>query len=750
MTFRILLPFLYFCLFGGLSLMAQSDPKNVRPGTILLSAYQTVTDAEKLEESKQFKAAWNKYHQALRYYKTLSSAHPTWKPHIVNGRIQSTTDAIDRVAPMAHKQDLAEKNKFKDFIEGDERTGTAAATPPSTNAFTPDERKQLGNLNTKLTSLQQQLEQERNKHTSEKLKLNEQINQLQTELRKNQQGLGRESSQTRMLNGEIAKLQLELRKAQQLDQSSQQKLIDTIEELQRARNKIATAPLREDVEKLHAAKRRQELELQLLATDYQVKKQELQKSQQSIAELQQQNALQKDMLAQNEKQLAAARTAANSIVHSLREENKRLKESLQSANHKITEQSNEIKRLMTRLSESEALSKDLRDELADMTRERDQLSELLKLSDADRGKQLMKENLRLARELRDKELALQQLHKDKNFEQDRVIEAENKLAVAKQQLIRIRDENTEFRKRITHLEDSLESTKEQLTNQTQPPKDSAAQEEVELLKDTVNRLLARQTRRRQAEKLLWDAYQKMAQRSEPFEAAYRDLDTATVKLSDREREILRNNQSQDTLVNPASTVDEETRRIAQQQATTQIDTFNTLAKRFIEKDQLEIARDVYDEAYETIPDYSFLINRGVIRMRLNQPEEAETIFKMGVSQRPRNPYTHFMLGMARLELQKDDLAEKSMESAINLKPDYPTAFFYRGIIDARNGRNDQAKENFETAIRLDPDFKEAYFNLSYLHHIMGNQKNAQKAYNNALRSGLPPNLEFERKIGISS
>lgn len=726
---------------------AQTAPKNVRPGTILLSAYQTVQEAEKLEGEKLHKDAWNKYHQALRYYQTLSSAHPTWKPHIVNGRIESTTESIARVEPMAQKQFMIEQAKLKDFVEGQSGHNTSEIPDPKSAVFTPKEQKKLGSLNKRIIDLEKQLRDQKNQHTADKLKLTERVARLQDELRRSSQGLARENPNTRRLNAEITRLQRELVKSQQLGNSNQQQLMKTIEELQQTRDTLATAPLRQDVEKLKLENKQQQQELRLLAQAQIKTTKLLDRKKRENETLIEQNKLTKGLLEQKTLQLEQAQNTSSKLVKAMRVEVKQLKSQLASAQQTIEKQNKEIDGLIRRLADANSINEELRSDLEAITRERDQISELLKLSDADRAKQLMQENLRLGQELSKAMDNLKLLSSDKNSTQDRLIEAENDLAIAKQQVIYLRDEKNQLRKRTTQLEKLLRTTQLDLANKSsQQNIDQIAQEEITELKQTVKRLLIHSTRRRKAEQLLWNEYQKIAKGDALIDKGYLSLNSDNLELSQRERDLLRDNASIGSYSLPNRGVNASSRVIAQQKAETKIETYHALARRFLEKDNLLIAKDIYDEAYETIPDYSFLINRGVVRMRLGETEQAADIFSLGISQRPKSPYLHFMLGMARFHMHDDDLAAKSIDTAIDLRPDYPVAYLYRGLIEASNARHKKALDFLQSAVRLDPEYHEAHYNLAILHQQMGNLNEARNCYNNALRSGLPPVLDFEKLI----
>lgn len=729
------------------TLLAQEVKEPVRPGTILLSAYQTVSNAEKLEKEEAFKDAWNKYHQALRYYESLAAAHPAWKPHIVHGRIEKTKGAIKRVEPEAQKAFMAEQAKLQHLVIGEASQKTLPNSAPLHS--NKGDLKQLTQLNNRVNRQQIELESLKNKHTAEKLKYTQRINKLQTELRKNQQGLGKESTQTRMLNGEIARLQQELRKSQQLGKNDQQKLLSSIEELQRTRTVLATAPLRADVDKLKLENKRQQEELILLAKAHRNAKKSLEIKTLENQKLLRETKLTKNLLAQKTEDLEASQTNTKAVVSNMRKEINALKVKLAEANAIINSQKREMSELIERLAESDSLSEELRQDLADMTTERDQLSQMLKLSDADRAKELMKENLRLGRELSTAKQHLAQLNSDKNAALDRVTQAENDVAIAKHQLIIKRKENIQFRKRVSNLESTLKATREQLAvKASQPLTDETAREEAELLKKTVNRLIAQSSRRVQAERLLWNEYQRSAVPNPDFEKEYLAAGGEQLQLTQRERDMLLEHKSEGTLHSPLSRSNRQSQDLAQAVAKEKIGTYHAIARRLVEKNNLDFAKDIYDEAYDAIPDYSFLINRGVIRMRLGEVEDAEAIFELGTSLRPRSPYTHFMLGMSRYHQNNDDLAAQSIDRAIDLKPDYKEAFLYRGIIEAQNSRYSKALDLFQSAVELDPEYPAAYYNIAQVHFLNADKNKAKKSYNDGLRAGLAPNLEFERKLGF--
>lgn len=753
-TYTTFLTIAAFLLFPAVH--AQQEEDMTKPGPIFLSAFRTVTEAEKLEKEKFYKQSWEKYHQALRYYKTLSNAHPDWKPHLVNGRLETTEEAIKRITPMAEREYALQRDRMANLVEGNANNADAGIPDPAGKVFTQSETKDLTNINKNISYNQQMLEKEKLKHAGEVRQLNNTIKTLQDQL--TQMSKGQDSTQVRILNGEIARLQQKLRTAEMNDKDTREKYIQTLDELQRQRSLLASAPLRQDVEKLREETTRQRRELEVISRSHKKQELELANLRKEQAASQTENLVLQAQLKRTKEQLDVAQNNANAVVSALRKENAALLKKVTEQQEQLNAQTAQIRDLEDRLSKSNEIADELRRDLAKVTLERDQLTELLQLSDVERGKELMKENLRLAGELADAKRDLQILHKDKNSAQDRIIEAETNLAIAKNEIIRLKDEKTSYMKRVTQLEATLKDTRDQLSQKlNQPNLDDSSREEAEVLRGTVQRLMAAQKRRRQVDQIFVEEYEKIAKKDENLEKLIKSFAENDITLTEQELKLVAEQDSTDTFVNPLTKyADEATRDVAQQKLEEKKSTYHSMAKRFIEKGRLEIAKDIYDEAYDTTYDFNFLVNRGVIRLRLGDetgdPElyqEAARIFETGVTTRSGSPYTHFMLGMARYRLQENDLAAKSLEHAIDLKPDYPMAYLYLGIIAANSNQLQKAEENFDNAIRLNPEFHDAHYNMSVLYLLKGDIKEARRYYNDALRSGHPINPEHERKLGIN-
>ena len=726
-----------------------SAVQKVKPDSIYLSGYTAITEAAQLEKNKQYKAAWNKYHQALRYYKTISINFPEWKVTLVDKRIKSTTAKIASVEPLASQEHVANLQKNKLY----QKSNTSENGIPSVNLpqITGNSSQRAADLNAQAKKLAQDLNNERNQYTTDKAKFEKEISELNDQLKKATQGLSSENTQTKILNDQIAKLKQQLNSSKTQTISEQKKQLEALDRLTRERAMLATAPLKQDIDRLTQVKKQREMELDNMVGVHK----RLLKSHQKLTQ-------ERDLLIENIKMerlanekikadLLKAKNNGHKVVEGLREQIRLQDLQIQAQAEQLLAKDKENDQLLQQLAHAHEINKELGQHLASVTLERDKLSELIDLSDTDRTKKTIKEALRLGEELRNARTAIKQLQANQNAAQDEIIIAENKLAVAKSKIINLQTENTNYIRRIGSLENSLNATKEQLDDRLATgSNDPLQQQEVAMLKKALKRITTQLDRRKQAEDLLIAEYQKADIQNAGLTNAIINLTANDVTLTARETKLLKDKAAiTDSFIISTSDITDEQRAIAQAKSKNQVESLETMARRFVEKGSLNTAKEIYDEAYEKHGyHYPFFIIRGVVRVQLGQFQEAEEIFESGAQLKENNAYTHFMLGFCRFKNRKDELAKKSLKTAIHIRPDYVDAYNYLGNIAYSSGAHSQAKDYLSKAVSIDPDNREAQFNLSNVYLILGNREKAIEAYNNALRSGLPPNFDYEKKLGL--
>lgn len=725
-----------------------SAEQEVNPGSIFLSGYSALNEAEKLEAAEEYKKAWNKYHQAMRYYKTLSNNYPEWKKTLVNLRLESTQKKIDKVEPLALREQVAKQEKYKKYIESN--TSENGIPSPDLPKLTGPQQKRVEELSAKERKYKIILNQERQKYKAIVNQKNLEIEKLQSDLRKSMQDVGAENSQTKILNDQILKLRNQLRSSKRQSKASQQKVINTLDQLTRERSKLATVPLKKDIEKLAQDKQRLESELDGIVTIHK----KLLKSHSELAkereDLLGELKLAQAVIKKKSEDLEKSKGASHKVVTSLRNQIKAQADQITALNNQVAALNDENNALRVQLDNANQINRELTQNLASVILERDKLSELMDLNDVDRTKKTIQEALRLGEALRKAQENIKQLQANQNVAQDQIIIAENKLAVAKSRIINLQNENTAYIRRIGSLEENLRNTQTQLKEDlAKTANDPLKTEEVKILKDALKRITTQLERRKQAEQLLVAEYQKANIDNLALTNALVSLTENNVKLTAKESKILKEREDTDRLLFNSGSMSSEAREIAKIRSKNQIESLESLARRCVEKGSLETAKDIFDEAYDAHGHhYPFFINRGVVRAQLGEFIEAEEIFESGSQLKENNAYTHFMLGYCRFKNSDDIMARKSFETAIHIRPDYTDAYIYLGLISHSGGNNRKAKEYLTKAVRIEPEHKEAQFNLSQIHYVLGELDEAQEAYNNALRAGLPPNFEYEKKIRL--
>ncbi len=717
----------------------QKEPE-LQPGELFLQGYLIIKDIEKLKESGQFIRAWEDYRKALNYYQTVSRAYPEWRSDLVKWRITETQNAINEIEPKAQAQLAAQKAKVPQLVSQEDPVKRATQAAES----------RFHQLNSQVDNVQNQLKLTRNKHQVEVETLKNQVQVLEQKLTEVQRYSGRESVQVRKLNAEILRVNEQMRRTKQSGQVSQEKLAAMIKQLEKQRNLLAAAPLKQDVDNLIAERDKLENELTIVAREHKSTVAQLAATKKENRTLMTDVLLQKKRVATIQKAIATERGANNAIVEKLKRERDNLADQLELANQTIIAQSNKISTLQNQLNEFSNLNQELKRELADVTQERDQLSELLAMNKSERVQQLIADNVRMATELKDAKSNLDQILHAKNLDQDEVIQLRSQLALSKSNYLALKRENIEYIKRVGQIEQKLAETQAELeTVSNNPQQDEARQEEANLLKQTVQRLLTAQGIRRDQEELLWKTYKRRYEADPEMDKIFSELGGNDIQLSEQEKQLLAKRDADETLQfkNYASRRD---RLTAQARLDSQLTSYQDLAKRFLERGNYDSAKDVFDQALELHPgDYSTLMNCGVVRYAMNEFEQASEFFQEGITMRENNAYTHYMLGSCQYHTRQDELAAKSFERAISIQPDYANAHLHLGIVRGIGGRHEQAIESFQTAIHLDPDLEQAYYNLSIAFHSQGESDQAKHAYLAALKKGFAPNPAHEAKIGLT-
>src|SRR5438876_7545124 len=168
-------------------LRAQSDD----PSDIFLKAYMTSQQGEKLEHDNQFKAAMAKYRSAGSLIEELKKNHSDWQPAIVEYRGRKISESILRVQDKAATQ--------SDLAAGSTPLPETAATTGESSAVT-EPGTEVTATRSKATAAQGPNEAAIKEATK---KLNDKIDQLQTDLQKSHSRLEAAEKEKKSLDGRL-------------------------------------------------------------------------------------------------------------------------------------------------------------------------------------------------------------------------------------------------------------------------------------------------------------------------------------------------------------------------------------------------------------------------------------------------------------------------------------------------------------------------------------------------------------------
>ena len=129
-------------LLGGTeALNAQAEPPpapaQFDPSDVYFQGYLSVRAAEEAESAGRFVEAAEKFSRAMEMFQSVRRFYPEWKPEMVTGRAEGTSEAFARVKGKAEQEKQARRNAVAE-LEGGTRGGGHLINPtPDVAPLTP-------------------------------------------------------------------------------------------------------------------------------------------------------------------------------------------------------------------------------------------------------------------------------------------------------------------------------------------------------------------------------------------------------------------------------------------------------------------------------------------------------------------------------------------------------------------------------------------------------------------------------------
>jgi len=723
LLFPMLLGLIFGCFVSQLS--AQPDPRALDPSDVFFQAWLEIQRAEKLEKEAKFSESWQKYRQAANYYEVLNSFHKNWKPHLVQSRVKSTQKSISIITPKATAE-LAGKNaKTQDLVEA----------APRQNRPPPSKPRGSGQIKHPLSP------------TPAAVKPPTATAATTSKLQRRLLDLER---QNRSLNNALKRAQSQLKAPRKGNAMEQQRLINLIAEKDREintmRDVLARAPLKEDMDRLTREKQTREQELAITARAFKASQRKLREAEKSADKHQAEAELNQLRLQQIQKDLTEERGVNNKVITSLRKELKIVTGLLEKTRQDLGAANAHMAKMQRQLDESQTTIKELTEERDTLRIERDALANILKQSDSKGVQKLITENMRLGRELKSSLDRLKMIQTSQDATKDDLLQAKSDLAIAKTRIMRYQHDQANHGKMIQSLESQLRDAHAALETARENPAKNDDQEEIEILKGTVKRLIAAQERRKMGEKILWETYQKSQATIKGMASAIKDLRNTKIELTDEEKKLVAIRRPDGEFRNPERVP--MAHALAHGDALeSEIRTYTPLMKRAFENGRYEAARQFLQEMDERFPGhFPTLCNRGVLELKTDNYDDAADIFNEAITMRENSSYAYYMLGLSHYMNNDVDSARNAFQRSLDIKPGNARAHLYLGNLDGAARRYKQAETHFLRAIELVPTDATAYYNLSILYLQKKRKKEALDYYHKALENGKSPNPSLEQKL----
>ncbi len=693
------------------------SPARFDPSDVYFQGYLASQTAEKLEASGDFIGAAEKLKRARELFEAVSRYYPDWKPEMVKGRTEITTETETRVSSLAQEQRLKNRNAVAELEGGQQIPGQLVdpADPllppaPSILEIDPLVARRLAEAEAEVKRLQA--------------------------LAKNARAADADSSRDASRDASRLRDMARQRDALQSQLSAAQN------NLEKLRSTLAAKPMEAENKALEARIKSLEQERAVMGDSLRKSNDERTRAVENVAGLTQELQDLRQKYADLDRDLKSERKVANQVVAGQRTQLLALQKELDLKSEQLEKANGTIAGLRKELDESRESYGQLRSEMDTLLQERAQMSALLKLNEDGRIQDLVEQNMGLAKNLREANERVDLLSRDNNTSKDELTAAKRDLSMTKAQINRLHQERKAQDQRLVELEERLKSEQAALES-GQASSDPA---EVQVLRDIIQRQLRVQQRRSQARDLLVEAVKDMGSKDERLQRAIELFDAQEIPLTPEEERLIAGHMVDDEFVSPfaqdRATVGRNTAEMNRD-----IAVYERTAEKSFAAGRYLPTRELFKMIVEQHPGHvPALCKLGVVDLKLNDPLAATDTFRRAVELDTDNPYAHRMLGFSYYLLGDFKAAEQHVKEATVLSPDDAKSLSLLGSIKENLSLLGEAESYYKAAISADPILSDPYFNLARLCARDGRLDIARNYYQQALERGALPDLKLEQLV----
>lgn len=701
-------------------------PAQFDPAEVYFQAWLLTEDARKLSADGKHEEAYEKLQRAQQLFDRIKSTFPDWRQEMLDNRRDKTKEQIAGVIPEVVKARGKRESAMAE-LEGRKTVDgvvpgaspepldggiPAAPIPPARSAETLASRR-IAELEGKVRELQSRLTQPAEPNAA-----------------------ARDASRLGDVSRQRDLLQAELKQAN--------------DELQRTRARYTQEPMHQEIEALTGRIQGLEREKSALGQALEKSRQETRRERDSAMALQAQiDALQAErgrLLQENsdlQANLEREREKQNEVIAGQRRQLGQLQEELRLKGEELSRANQRIASLETQLAETRQSFEELQEERDGLLRERDQMAALLKLNDNGQLQQIIDQNMKLDRELREANNRKDRLAELLNASQDEQLEAIRNISVAKANINLFKRENAAQQQRIAELENRLKNEDRSLAQGGGDPR------EVEMLRGIIQKQLRIQERRRQARELLIEALGEKSKDDPSIAGALELFNGAEIPLSPEELRLVDGTKVDNEFVSPFAR-DRGSVDLATGDLQREVAPLVNAAKRAYVNGRYQSCRELFEMVLERHPgDTATLCRLGNVHLRLEDPMAAADAFRRASELDTTNPYAFRMLGHALMQpgnMQDSGEALHALQRSVELAPTNAEGRMVLGNLLFQLGQMDAAEEQYKTTIACDDTMSEAYFNLAFLYAERGRKKQGLEYYKGALERGAEPDPALEKRL----
>ena len=423
-----------------------------------------------------------------------------------------------------------------------------------------------------------------------------------------------------------------------------------------------------------------------------------------------------------------------------------LKEQLATATQSLTEANERTKAVLAEFKIAQETIARMEQEREDLISQRDEMVAIINglQTDGSTG-QLVTENIRLREQLNATQAKLDDMKLDKAENNAEIIALRQEVSDLRMQLAQVQAENEGYKARLLELQGTLDGTDQELTFNPPSIGNAAARAENDLLRNVIVRQLKQQTHRKKMRELIMGELSELKTGSDSLLAQIEEL-TADVPLTEAEQAVVEST-APITAVAAGGTASYPI--VDNEPVEKKIARYAEAAAFNFEQGRFENAENHYREILKFAPDHvETLCNLGVIKIRLNELEQAKAEFEKAIAVDETHSRCQFMLGVTLFHLSELDDSIAALNKSIELDAKNADYHHFLGVVHLERADWSGAETALQSALDLRPRFPDAHYNLAALKLRLTppDIEAAQRHYLNAKKQGLTPNERMERRF----